>query len=239
MQKTTFQNPVFVAVDTPDTRAALDLGHRLKGKVGGIKLGLEFFTSAGPEGVTALSKLGLPVFLDLKLHDIPNTVAGALHALGPLQPAFITLHTQGGQAMMTHAVKAAQQAAVRRGSVKPHLLGVTIMTSLDQEDLVALGYDGAVSGQVERLAKLAQISGLDGIVCSPHEVAKMRKTLGSDAYLVVPGIRPEGAALGDQKRVMTPGEAVGAGADILVIGRPITQAADPAEAAAKIVAGLS
>lgn len=238
MQKTLFENPIFVALDTPDVDKALALGESLKGKVGGLKLGLEFFMANGPQAVAQLSALDLPIFLDLKLHDIPNTVAGALRSLAPLAPAFITLHAQGGAAMMEAAAKTVKEEADKLGTGRPLLLGVTILTSLDSDDLKAQGGDGDVSAQVERLATLAQSSKIDGIVCSPFEVAAMRNILGEDAYLIVPGIRPAGAATGDQKRVMTPSEALDAGADILVIGRPITQADDPAEAAAAIAAEL-
>lgn len=239
MQKTRYQNPIFVALDTPDIDKALALGESLKGKVGGLKLGLEFFMANGPQGIEKLSALNIPIFLDLKLHDIPNTVAGALRSLAPLAPAFITLHSQGGAAMMEAAANTVAEEAEKQNIARPLLLGVTILTSLDGEDLRAQGGDGDVGAQVARLAQLAKTSKIDGIVCSPFEVAAMRKVLGDDAYLIVPGIRPAGAAAGDQKRVMTPKQALDTGADILVIGRPITQADDPAKAAAAIAAELA
>lgn len=238
MSKVQFHNPVFVALDTPKVEAALDLSVSLKPYVGGLKLGLEFFCANGPAGIEALKACDLPVFLDLKLHDIPNTVAGALRSLAPLAPAFLTLHAQGGEEMMKRAAETAREEAMKAGVSAPKLLGVTIMTSLNADDLRAQGGDGNVAAQVERLAKLTQSAGLDGIVCSPHEVEAMRKSLGSDMILVVPGIRPEGADKGDQKRVMTPKEALAKGADILVIGRPITQADDPQAAAKSIAAQL-
>lgn len=217
---------------------ALALGESLKGKVGGLKVGLEFFMANGPQAVQDLSSLDIPIFLDLKLHDIPNTVAGALRSLAPLAPAFITLHSQGGAAMMEAAAETVGKEAEKLGTTRPLLLGVTILTSLDSDDLRAQGGDGDVAAQVERLACLAQASTIDGIVCSPFEVAAMRKALGEEAYLIVPGIRPAGTEVGDQKRVMTPKQALNAGADILVIGRPITQADNPAQAAAAIAADL-
>jgi len=239
MQKTQFQNPIFVAIDTPDIDKALALGKSLKGKVGGLKLGLEFFMANGPQGIEKISALDIPIFLDLKLHDIPNTVSGALRSLAPLAPAFITLHSQGGAAMMEAAAKTVAAEAEKQDIPRPLLLSVTILTSLDGDDLQAQGGDGDVGAQVGRLAQLAKSSKIDGIVCSPFEVAAMREALGEDAYLIVPGIRPTGSAAGDQKRVMTPKQALNAGADILVIGRPITQAEDPAKAATTIAAELA
>ncbi len=225
---------IFCALDTTDLQGALDLGVSLKGMVGGLKVGLEFFSSHGPEGVRKVSECGLPVFLDLKLHDIPNTVAGAVRALAPLSPAMITIHTAGGAAMMTAAA-----VAVEGYSEKPLLLGVTIMTSLDDEDLRDIGVAAKTADQVKRLAALALKCGLGGVVCSPFEVAPLREEFGNDLTLVVPGIRPAGVAKGDQKRVMTPEQAIAQGADYLVIGRAITGAADPTKAAADIAASLS
>lgn len=226
-------NPIFCALDTTDADAALRLAGALKGVVGGIKLGLEFFVANGPEGVRQVAA-GQPLFLDLKLHDIPNTVAGAVRAIVPLGVTMTTIHASGGAAMM----KAAADAAAEAGPSRPSLLGVTILTSLDQESLPSIGFDGPVSDAVKRLAALAQQSELDGAVCSPHEVASLRAQCGPKFKLVVPGIRPAGAAADDQRRVMTPKEALAAGADVLVIGRPITGAANPATAARAIVAEL-
>jgi orotidine-5'-phosphate decarboxylase len=231
---------IFVAVDTTGTGQAAALIGALRGAVGGIKLGLEFFVAHGPEGVrAAIGGTGLPLFLDLKLHDIPNTVAGAVRAAVPLAPAFLTVHASGGPAMMRAALDAAGDAAARAGVARPRLLAVTVLTSLDDADLGRVGQAGPAAGQVARLADLAAEVGIDGVVCSPAEVAALRRRHGPGFVLMVPGIRPAGSDAGDQKRVMTPREAVEAGADHLVIGRPITQAADPAAAARAIVGSLS
>ncbi|HVY12523.1 MAG TPA: orotidine-5'-phosphate decarboxylase [Alphaproteobacteria bacterium] len=221
---------IFCAIDTPALPEAQKLAGHLKSHVAGIKLGLEFFSSNGPAGVEALRELGLPLFLDLKLHDIPNTVANAVAALLPLAPQFITLHAAGGPAMM----KAAVEAARKGGSARPKLLAVTVLTSLDAPDLKAIGQDASPADQVRRLALLARECGVDGAVCAPTEIALLRRELGQEFILMVPGIRPQSAAANDQKRVMTPGEAVQAGATYLVVGRPITQKLDPAAAAEAI-----
>jgi orotidine-5'-phosphate decarboxylase len=227
---------IFVSIDTPETAAARDLAVSLADTVGGIKLGLEFFVGQGPAGIrSVVSGIGLPLFIDLKLHDIPNTVAAAVRAMLPLQPTFLTIHTSGGSAMMRAAAEAASMTDLQR----PRLLGVTVLTSLDDDDLVSVGQSVPVLDQARRLAALAQSSGLDGIICSPAEVAALRADCGPDFVLMVPGIRPAGSAVGDQKRVMTPREAVEQGADYLVIGRPITQASDPAAAARSIVKELA
>ncbi|MGB0670302.1 MAG: orotidine-5'-phosphate decarboxylase [Rhodospirillales bacterium] len=223
---------VYVAVDTPDIDRALDLTESLSGLVGGIKLGKEFFTANGPEGVYRLLVHGLPVFIDLKYHDIPNTVAGAVRSALPLGPTMLNVHCTGGEAMMKAAVEAADGANSGR---RPLILGVTVLTSLSDEDLGAVGIAGPVIEQVVRLARLAKASGLDGVVCSAKECMSIRGACGADFKLVVPGIRPAWADKGDQKRVVTPSEAVALGADYLVIGRPITGAANPADAAKRIV----
>lgn len=198
-----------------------------------VKLGLEFFLAHGTAGYRAIA--GRPVFLDLKLHDIPNTVAGGVRAVLPLAPRLLTLHAAGGAAM----IAAARQAAEAAGAARPLLLAVTVLTSLDEAALASVGVAGTPAEQVVRLAKLAVAAGADGIVCSPLEVAAVRAALGPGPKLVVPGIRPAGAAIGDQARVMTPAEAVSAGADWIVVGRPITAAADPAAAAAAIAAEIA
>ncbi len=223
---------VFVALDTPDMDGALSLAGSLAGLVGGIKLGKAFFTANGPQGVRRAAAAGLPVFLDLKFHDIPNTVADAVRAALSLAPVMLTVHASGGAAMMGAAAEAAGEA----GADRPLVLGVTVLTSLGEDDLAATGLAGPVPDQVMRLARLAQTSGLDGVVCSAREVAALRAECGADFKLVVPGIRPAGAAAGDQKRTATPAEAIAAGADYLVIGRPVTGAGDPAQAA-RAVAG--
>jgi len=227
---------IFVSIDTPEIESARTLASQVAGIVGGIKLGLEFFVAQGPAGIRAVvSGVELPLFLDLKLHDIPNTVAASVRSVLPLQPGFLPLHAGGGPAMMRAAAEAAAMTDLRR----PKLLGVTVLTSLDEDDLIAVGQTVPMLDQVRRLAALAQSAGLDGVVCSPAEVAALRSDCGPDFVLMVPGIRPAGSATGDQKRVMTPRDAVEQGADYLVIGRPITQAPDPAQAARNIVEELT
>jgi len=223
-------NRIFVAIDTPDLEGAVALGNRIKGHVGGLKLGLEFFSAHGSHGVHHVAQaVGLPIFLDLKLHDIPNTVASAVQALSGLAPAIMTIHAAGGRAMMEDA-----KAAAPPGT---KVVAVTVLTSLDGSDLRSIGVDAGEHEQVERLTALAREAGLDGVVCSGHEVAAARR-IWKDGFFVVPGVRPAGGATGDQKRVMTPRAAMDAGASILVIGRPITRAEDPDAAARAIVATL-
>ncbi len=222
-------NPIYVGLDTPDLEHAKALGRAVAPHVGGLKLGLEFFMANGPEGVRRMGDLGLPLFLDVKLHDIPNTVAGALKSLSTLDVAIVNVHAGGGLQMMQAA-----RAACRAGT---KLIAVTVLTSLDEADLSAMGVFGDPHAQVLRLAALSREAGLDGVVCSSHEVAAL-KAEWDEGLFVVPGIRPDGAATGDQKRVMTPRAALAAGAGILVIGRPITSADDPAAAAAAIAATL-
>lgn len=230
---------VYCAVDTVDIGQAARTIDAIRGAVGGIKLGLEFFTAHGPDLVRRLVGRQTPLFLDLKLHDIPNTVAGAVRAVAPLAPTLLTIHCSGGPAMMRAAREAAEQAAASLGVRRPLLLGVTVLTSLDESDLDAVGVAHAPLQQVRRLAALAQASGMDGVICSPLEIEALRADCGRDFLLVVPGIRPAGSAAGDQKRVMTPGEAVAKGADYLVIGRPITEAASPRGAAEAIAAEIA
>jgi orotidine-5'-phosphate decarboxylase len=225
---------LIAALDTADADAAVALAAQLAPHVGCLKLGLELFGAAGPTAVRRLAAAG-PVFLDLKLHDIPNTVAGAVSALLPLAPAMLTLHAAGGPAM----IAAARAAADAAGEARPMLLAVTVLTSLDAATLADTGVSGGPVQQVLRLARLALEAGADGLVCSPQEVSRLRDAFGPGPSLVVPGIRPAGAAADDQARTATPAEAVAAGADWLVIGRPITRAADPAGAARAIAAGLA
>jgi orotidine-5'-phosphate decarboxylase len=226
-------NPLFVALDTTDLDQARQLAAAVRGSVGGLKLGLEFFNAHGPAGVRPFVETGLPVFLDLKYHDIPNTVAGAARAAAKLGVSILNVHAQGGAAMMRAALDAAN-------SVSPatKLIAVTMLTSLGDEDLPSLGLQPPVADQVLRLAELTKQSGLDGVVCSAHEIVRLRAALGPDFLLVVPGIRPAGSAPGDQRRVMGPAEARDAGANILVVGRPITGAPDPALAARDIAQSL-
>jgi len=233
MSKARLDNPIFVAIDTPDLDRALALARAVGPHVGGLKVGLEFITAQGPEGIRAIAALGKPVFADTKFHDIPNTVAGAAREIAKLGVAMFNIHASGGEAMM----RAAKDAA---SSIDPQtkLIAVTVLTSIDDGVLDSVGQRGPAGDQVVRLAKLVQASGLDGVVCSAHEIAAIRKACGDDFLLVVPGIRPAGSDLADQRRVMTPAEAARAGADILVIGRPITGAQDPAKAACEIALSL-
>jgi orotidine-5'-phosphate decarboxylase len=226
-------NPVFVAIDTTDLEYARALAARLKPHIGGLKLGLEFFSAHGPSGVRAFSDLNLPIFLDLKFHDIPNTVAGAVRAAAALGVDILNVHAAGGPAML----KAAADTA-RAVNPKTKVIAVTVLTSLADADLDLVGQRGPAADQVMRLAGLTRDCGLHGVVCSAHEIASLRAKLGPDFLLVVPGIRPVGAELGDQQRVMGPKEALDAGASLLVIGRPITAAPDPVEAARAIAASL-
>jgi orotidine-5'-phosphate decarboxylase len=222
-------SPIFVALDTPDVHHAASLARQLIGVAGGVKLGLEFFCANGHEGVLRIAEHELPVFLDLKLHDIPNTVGKAVQALAPLEPAVLTVHAAGGKAMMAAAKDAAP--------VRTKVVAVTVLTSLDQDDLVSTGISGSPAEQVERLTELAREAGLDGIVCSGAEVARARKQW-PDGFFVVPGVRPAGGHVSDQKRVVTPARAIDDGASILVIGRPITEANDPGQAIREIAASL-
>jgi orotidine-5'-phosphate decarboxylase len=228
------QDRIFVALDTQDLGRAAALARALAGLVGGVKIGKEFFTAHGPDGVRAVAG-GVPLFLDLKFHDIPNTVAGALRSAIHLRPAFVDVHASGGRAMLEAAVQAVAEGAEDVGVPRPRLLGVTVLTSLGEEDLGDVGQAGPLTDQVLRLAGLAQSCGLDGVVCSPREIAALKAACGPGFLLMVPGIRPGWAASGDQKRVMTPVEALAAGADYLVIGRPVTGAQDAAAAARRIV----
>ena len=221
--------PIYVAIDTPDLARARTLAQQVRNHVGGIKLGLEFFSANGQAGVREMAAVGLPIFLDLKLHDIPNTVAKAVQALRPLEPSILTVHAAGGRAMLEDA-----KAAAPNGT---KVVAVTVLTSLDSDDLSAIGVGDDPHSQVERLTLLAKEAGIDGVVCSGNEVATARK-IWPNGFFVVPGVRPAGGDQGDQKRVMTPRKALDAGASILVIGRPITQAPDPDAAARAIEATL-
>jgi len=232
------RNPILVAIDTQEVDRAKALANEFAEVVGGIKLGLEFFNANGPAGVAEVAGGRGNLFLDLKYHDIPNTVAGAVRAAVKLRPMMLTIHAGGGAAMMGAARDAAAQEAERLGIERPSVVAVTVLTSMDDRDLDEVGQKGPAAEQVLRLANLARESGLDGVVCSPREIRAVRDACGPDFLLVVPGIRPSGAAAGDQKRTMTPREAVDAGADWLVIGRPITGASDPAAAARAILQEL-
>jgi len=222
---------LIAALDTADPAQAVAWADALAPHCGLLKLGLEFVLACGPGAVRGVTQR--PVFLDLKLHDIPNTVAGAVRAVLPLRPRMLTLHAGGGGAMMEAARRAAE------GPDRPTLLAVTVLTSLDSSALHATGVAGGPRQQVLRLARLALQSGADGVVCSAQEAAMLRDALGAGPVLVVPGIRPTGAAMADQARTMTPRDAVDAGADWIVVGRPITGSPDPATAAAAIAAELA
>ena len=222
--------PVWVAIDTRDVHHAAALARDIRGLAGGVKLGLEFFCANGEEGVLRMAEGELPVFLDLKFHDIPNTVAKAVAAVAHLSPQVLTVHAAGGRDMM-----AAAKAAAPPGT---KVVGVTVLTSLDGSDLSATGVTGSAADQVKRLTDLAREAGIDGIVCSGDEVAAAKRDW-PDGFFVVPGIRPEGAAPGDQKRTVTPRQALDDGASILVIGRPITEAPNPAGALRAIEASLN
>ncbi|MFC3580264.1 orotidine-5'-phosphate decarboxylase [Sphingomonas hylomeconis] len=222
-------NRIYVALDTPDLAKAKAMASRVHHHVGGIKLGLEFFMANGRAGVREMADLGLPIFLDLKFHDIPNTVAKAIQALGGLEPAILTVHAAGGQAMLENAKAAAP--------VGTKVVAVTTLTSLDGTDLIAIGQNGDPHEQVLRLTELAKAAGVDGVVCSGAEVAAA-KAVWPKGFFVVPGVRPANGTIGDQKRVVTPRAALDDGASILVIGRPITQAENPDMAAREIEATL-
>jgi orotidine-5'-phosphate decarboxylase len=233
MSTVPLENPIFVALDTQDLSRALELARTVGPHVGGFKIGLEFISAFGPEGIRAIVGLGRPVFADVKFHDIPNTVAGASKALATLGLSLFNVHASGGEPMMRAAVE-----AVANANPRPKIIGVTVLTSLDDSVLQSVGQRPPASEQVVRLARLAKASGLDGVVCSPREIAMVRAACGPQFLIVTPGIRPAGSDLADQRRVLTPEEAMRAGADILVIGRPITGAADPAGAANAITQSL-
>ncbi len=224
---------IIAAIDTTDIAHAQHLAQTVAPHVGMIKLGLEFFCAHGRAGIAQVAQ-GNPFFLDLKFHDIPNTVAGAVRAVLPCAPAMLTIHAGGGGAMIAAARKAAEEA----GATRPIILAVTVLTSIDAATLSSVGVTDTSEQQVLRLARIALESGADGLVCSAHEVAALRTAFGAAPALVVPGIRPAGSAADDQARTMAPPEAVAAGADWLVIGRPITKAENPAATAAQIAASL-
>ena len=230
----TAASPLCIAIDTPDLDRATRLARELKPSIGYVKLGMEFFYANGAAGYDRVAETGAPIFLDLKLHDIPNTVAEGLRSLLRLdpKPAIVNVHATGGLDMM----KAAADAVAGQSK----LIAVTILTSLSDDDIWAAGFETArnTEGHARSLAALARSAGLDGVVCSPHDLVGIRHDLGRDFLTVVPGIRPADASVQDQKRVATPAAAMAAGADILVIGRAITGAADPARAARDILAGL-
>jgi orotidine-5'-phosphate decarboxylase len=229
-------NQIIVALDVDSRAEALNLVRRLKGRVGLFKVGSQLFTSEGPEFVREIVREGEKVFLDLKFHDIPNTVTKAVLAAARLGASMLTLHAGGGVKMMSAAANAVKQTC--DAAERPQLLGVTVLTSLADEDLVQVGVRADAATQVATLAKLAEDAGLDGVVASPSELSLLRSQLGRAMKIVTPGIRPAGSDVNDQSRIATPAAALQAGADYLVIGRPITASADPAGSLEKILSEL-
>jgi orotidine-5'-phosphate decarboxylase len=232
------RNPIIAALDLPSAEAALSLARELAPAVGAFKIGSELFTNAGPDIVKKIRDTGAAVFLDLKFHDIPNTVARAVAAAVRLDAQMLTVHAGGGTAMLQAAEKSARDTAASLGRPAPLLLGVTVLTSLDSNELGEIGFQANVGRQVERLAVLAVQAGLRGLVCSPLEIADLREMIPREMQLVVPGIRAGNSPPDDQKRTLTAGEAVAAGANWLVIGRPICAAKNPRAAAEQILATL-
>jgi orotidine-5'-phosphate decarboxylase len=233
------QNPVLVALDVPTAGAAFELAEQLAPVVGGFKIGSELFTSAGPEIVRRIRATGKSIFLDLKFHDIPNTVAKAVAAATRLGVQMLTVHAGGGREMLCAAEESAQQTARTLSTEAPLVLGVTVLTSMDSRMLAEVGCEANVAKQVSRLASLAVDAGLRGLVCSPLEITALRQTLPGEVQLVTPGIRTTAEQADDQKRTLTAAEAMEAGADWLVIGRPIYAAKNPRAAAERILASLT
>lgn len=221
-----FKNKIIVAIDTIEESKALELT-KIIPDVGAFKLGLEYFCSNGPQGIKLISDTGVKIFLDLKFHDIPNTVAGAIKAVLDLQPYMLTVHLSGGYDMLNKANEIVIEYCQKYSLKKPLILGVSVLTSIDNNDFESLGIKGKVEDQVIRLAQLAKNCGLDGLVSSAKELQIIRKEIGQDLLLVTPGIRPVGGSLNDQKRIVAPSKAINDGANFLVIGRPITASKDP------------
>ena len=233
------RNPIIVALDVPSAEQALKLAEQVAPAVGAFKIGKELFVAAGPDIVKRVRATGAAVFLDLKFHDIPNTVAKAVASAVRLDVQMLTIHTSGGSAMMRAAEKSAQDTAQALGRPAPLVLGVTVLTSMDGGALTEIGCEANVGHQVERLASLAVNSGLRGLVCSPLEIVALRKILPAGIQLVTPGIRTGAEKADDQKRTLSPREAIAAGASWLVIGRPIYAAENPRAAAEQILASLA
>jgi orotidine-5'-phosphate decarboxylase len=229
-------NKLIVVLDVETAREARELFHKLKDVAGMFKIGSQLFTAAGPGLVREIVGAGGRIFLDLKFHDIPNTVAAAGVEATRLGVSIFNVHALGGSEMMRRTALAVAETAEREGIARPSVIGVTVLTSADSQTLDEVGIATGVETQASRLARLAEASGLDGVVASPHEVALVRQSVGPGDFLIVtPGVRPSGSALDDQRRVMTPAEAVRAGADYLVVGRPILNAPDPIHAAHEII----
>jgi len=220
---------IIVALDTIDISQALALT-KLIPDVGAFKLGLEYFCANGPEGINKISETGIKIFLDLKFHDIPNTVAGAIKASLNMEPYMMTVHLSGGYNMLHRTMEEVKEYCAKNSLKIPLILGVSVLTSIDDNDFTSLGLIGKVEDQVIRLAKLAKDADLDGMVCSAKELKRVKKKMGKNLILVTPGIRPAGGIMNDQKRITTPSQAISDGADFLVIGRPITEAIDPVRA---------
>jgi len=229
-----FSNPIILAIDTNSENEAFDLVNELKENIGAVKLGLEYFHSYGPEGVRKIKNLNIPIFLDLKLHDIPITVKKSIETLIDLEPTILNVHALGGEEMMKVAAQ-----VIRDNNCSTKLLAVTILTSMDNSDLNDIGITDGVNEGVKRLSLLAKKSGLNGVVCSSKEISTIRESCGDNFTIIVPGIRPIGVDRDDQKRVMTPREALDLGANFLVIGRPITQSKNPLEATKEIILSIS
>ena len=225
-----FLNPIIVAIDKNSETEAYELTEELVGQVGAIKLGLEFFDTYGPDGIRNLQKLEIPIFLDLKIHDIPQTVKKTIDTLSSLKPDILNVHALGGKKMMQFALE-----SLLNNSPNTQLVAVTILTSLDDDDLQMMEMNISTKNLVSSLAKLTKESGLSGVVCSSEEIKLVRESCGKNFKIIVPGIRPEGSDKDDQKRVMTPKDAISLGADHLVIGRPITESKDPRKTAKEIV----
>lgn len=225
---------IFCALDTPDLERAVGLAKELSGHIGGLKVGKEFFTEFGSVGLRKIEEVGMPLFLDLKFHDIPNTVAGAVRAAVRLKPMMLNVHASGGRRMLKEAVKAAEEESENIGIEKPLVIAVTLLTSQDQKDLEDIGVDRDVESHVASLALMSKECGLDGVVCSGQEIERIKDVCGEKFLTVVPGLRPPGYP-GDQKRIMSPHDAFDKGADFLVIGRPITGAERPAPVAADFI----
>jgi len=232
--KCSYKDRIIVALDVNNLASAEQLVDQLKGLIKIFKVGKRLFTSCGPKVINMITEKGNRIFLDLKFHDIPNTVAGAAEAATEQKVFMFNLHASGGLKMMSAAVQAAEQRSAGLGIKRPIVLGVTVLTSSNEEDLRQLGINRSVQEQVVYLAKQAKDAGLDGVVCSAHEIELIRKTAGDDFVIVTPGIRPSWSASNDQKRIMTPAQAFDKGADYIVIGRPIAAAPDPAEATQRI-----
>ena len=233
--KRNISQKIICALDTSNFLVAQKITRKLRNHLGGIKVGKEFFTAHGPEGIKTISKEGLPIFLDLKFHDIPNTVAKAISNIVRLKPSMTTIHATGGAEMIKAAVKANKIIAKKNNIKRPYILAVTVLTSLDKSDMISLGSEQNIQTLTLRLAKLAKRNGADGIICSPKELKILRFKLGKNFKIVVPGIRPNRKKNDDQKRTMTPKQALDLGADYVVIGRPITESDNPLLAVKKII----